>query len=182
MSAFLCRFNCSTSNQPLLFKRVFKRVKQRLSLAQFLHPHKIHPERTLTGTMKEKKFPHGPNSTSRRNFQRAGVVNPVFHRQFDETTESVREEDMDPKLMEAPRVHGPRGVTKRENLNVLQECEWDVRDSLCKRTSLNRPLTALIGVVSLASVASLLLSLLILFGSIQPKNCSCRETAGKLAV
>ncbi|XP_078349489.1 uncharacterized protein LOC144634413 isoform X1 [Oculina patagonica] len=153
-------------------------------MAQFIHPYKVHPERTRAWTMEETKIPHRPNSTSRssrRDFQRAVIVNPVFQQQFNEATESVHEEELEPTLMEDPQAQGPRRVTKRENINVIRECEWDVKDikdEAGRRTPLNRPLVALLGVVCLTSFASFLLTLLILFGSVETRNCSCRDNAG----
>ena len=159
------------------------------TMARFIHPYKIHPEGTRAWTMEETKIPHRPNSTSRpsrRDFQRALVVNPAFQQQFNEPSESIDEEDMEPTLMEAPQAQGPRRVTKRENINVIRECEWDVKDfkdeSLGRRTPLNKPLVALLGVVCLTSAVSLLLTLLILSGSVGARNCSCTDNAGKPVV
>ena len=158
-------------------------------MAQFIHPSKYHPDRTRALKMEEAKIPHRPNATSRplrRNFQRAVVVNPAFLQQFNEASESVHEDYMEPTLMEAPQAQRPRQVTKRENINVTRECEWDVKDfkdeSLGRRTPLNRPLVALLGVVYLASFASLILTLLILYGSVGARNCSCKYNAGKPVV
>ncbi len=158
-------------------------------MAQFIHPYKVHPERTRAWTMEETKIPHRPNSSSRptrRDFQRPVVVNPVFQQQFNEQTESVHEEDMEPTLMEAPQAQGQRRVTKRENINVVRECEWDVKDikdeNLSRKTPLSRPLVILLGMVCLTSIVSLLLTLLILFGSVGVGNCSCSDNAGKPAV
>ncbi|KAL9953416.1 hypothetical protein ACROYT_G040833 [Oculina patagonica] len=82
-------------------------------MAQFIHPYKVHPERTRAWTMEETKIPHRPNSSSRstrRDFRRPVVVNPVYQQQFNEQTESVHEEDMEPTLMKAPQAQGQLGV------------------------------------------------------------------------
>ncbi|KAL9953415.1 hypothetical protein ACROYT_G040832 [Oculina patagonica] len=150
-------------------------------MAQFIYPYKVHPERTRARTKEEIKLPHRPISISRptkRDSQRALVVNPAFQRQLNELNESAHEEDMDPTLMKAPHARGARRVTKRENMNVVRECEWKVKDSLGRRTSLNRLLAALVGVLCLTSIACLVLTLLILFGSVGINNCSCCNITG----
>ncbi|KAJ7351857.1 hypothetical protein OS493_035162, partial [Desmophyllum pertusum] len=153
-------------------------------MAQFLRPYKIYPEKPRAWTMEETRIPHRPNSVSRpsrRDFQRA-VINPAFQEQFNESRESVHEEDMEPTLMEVPQVQGPRRVTKRENINVTRECEWNVKDikhdSLGGRTPLNRSLVAVLGVVCVTSFVSLLLTLLILSGTVGARNCSCGDSNG----
>ena len=157
-------------------------------MAQLIHPNKVHPTpvRTRAWTTEKAKLPHRPNSvsrSSRRHFPRAVIVNPAFQQQFNEHTELVHEDDMEPKLMEAPQAQGRRRVTKRENINVIRECKWDVEDinddSPGKRTPLNRPLVILLAVVCLTSIVSLVLTLLILFGSVGVRNCSCSNNAGK---
>ena len=154
-------------------------------MAQFIHPNKIHPERSRAWIMEEKKLPYHPNSTSHQS-RRTLVVNPVFQQPFHEPIESVNEEDMEPTIMKAPQVQCPRRVTKRENMNVVRESEWDVKDSLGRRTSLNtvvnRPVAALVGVACLISVASLVLALLIVSNTIEARKCSCRDTEGKPTV
>jgi len=106
-------------------------------------------------------------------------MNPAFGQLYNEPVDTVREEDMEPQVMEAPPLQpGPHRVAiKRENINVVRQCEWDVKsmkdDSLKEKPSLGRPLVTLIGVLCITSVASLLLTLLILFGSVGTRNCSC---------
>ncbi|KAJ7351848.1 hypothetical protein OS493_035153, partial [Desmophyllum pertusum] len=137
-------------------------------MAQFLRPYKIYPEKPRAWTMEETRIPHRPNSVSRpsrRDFQRA-VINPAFQEQFNESRESVHEEDMEPTLMEVPQVQGPRRVTKRENINVTRECEWNVKDIKHDR------------VVYVTSFVSLLLTLLILSGTVGARNCSCGDSNG----
>ncbi|KAL9953413.1 hypothetical protein ACROYT_G040830 [Oculina patagonica] len=109
---------------------------------------------------------------AKRDYQRALVVNPAFQQQCTEQNEFVHEEDMEPTLMKAPQARGTRRVNKRENINVIRECEWDVKNRLERGKSLNRPLAALVGVLCLASIVSLVLTLLILFGSVGIKNCN----------
>ena len=111
-------------------------------------------------------------------------MNPSFQRQFIDPTDSVDEEDMEPKLMEAPHAQGPRRVTKTENITVVRECEWDVEntkdDTLGGKPPLNRSV-ALLVVVCLTSIVSLVLTLLILSGSVGVRNCSCIDNSGKSA-
>lgn len=156
------------------------------AMARFIHPYKIHPERARAWTMEETKIPHRPNSASRpsrRDFPIPVVVNPAFQQQFNEPTETVDEDGMEPTLMEAPQAQGPRRVTKRENINVIRECEWDVKEiedkNVGRKTPLNRPLVVLLTVVCLTSSVSLILTLLILSGSAGTRNCSCDGGAGK---
>ena len=137
--------------------------------------------------MEETRIPHRPNSTSRpsrRDFQRAVIVNPSFQRKFIDPIDSVDEQDMEPKLMEAPQAQGPRRVTKTENITVRRECEWDVEDtkddSLSGKPPLNRSIVLLV-MVCLTSVVSLVLTLLILSGSVGVKHCSCMDNSGKSA-
>ena len=159
----------------------------------FMHPYKVHPQRSWTmeetkiplqraWTVEETKIPHRPNSASRsaprRAFRGSVVVNPTFQR-YNDPVETVHEEDMEPQLMEAPPLsHGPHRVAiKRENINVVRECEWDVKsikeDNFKEKASLGRPVAALIGVICVTSFVSLLLTLLILFGYVGTSNCSC---------
>ena len=137
--------------------------------------------------MEETRIPHRPNSTSRpsrRDFQRAVVVNPAFQRQFIELTDPVDEDDMEPKLMEAPQAQRPRRVTKTENITVRRECELEVKDTkddnLGAKPPLNRSIVLLL-VVCLTSIISLVLTLLILSGSVGVRNCSCADSTGKSA-
>jgi len=154
-------------------------------MAQFFHPYKIHPERPRAWKMEETRIPHRPNSTSRpsrRDFQRAVVVNPSFQRQFIDPIDSVDEQDMEPKLMEPPQAPGPCRVTKTENITVRRECEWDVEDTkddgLGGKPALNRSIVLLVA-VCLTSVVSLVLTLLILSGSVEVNHCSCIDNSGK---
>ena len=156
-------------------------------MAQFFHPKKIHPEMPRAWAMEETRIPHRPNSMSRpsrRDFQRAVVVNPAFQRQFFEPADPVDEQDMEPKLMEAPQTQGPRRVTKTENITVRRECEWDMEDTkddnLGGKTQLNRS-TVLLVAVCLTSIVSLVLTLLILSGSVGVGNCPCNGNSGKSA-
>ena len=137
--------------------------------------------------MEETKIPHRPKSTSRpsrRDFQRAVVVNPAFQRQVIDPTHLVDEEDMEPRLMETPQAPRTRRVTKTENITVRRECEWDVEDtkddSLIGTPSLNKSIVLLV-VVCLTSIVSLVLTLLILSGSVGVRNCSCSNNSGKSA-
>ena len=160
------------------------------------HPYKVRPQRSWTleetkippqraWTVEETKIPHRPNSTvraPRRDFRGAVVVNPSFQQRYNES-----EEDMEPQVMETPLVphaHGPHRVTiKRENINVVRECEWDVKsikdDNFGEKTLLSKKLIVLIGLVCVTSIVSLLLTLLILFGSVETRNCSCGGNKGK---
>ena len=156
-------------------------------MTQFFPPYKIHPERSRAWTMEETRIPHRPQSTSRpsrRDFQRAVVVNPAFQKQFIDPTHPVNEDDMEPTLMETPQTQGPRRVTKTENITVRRECEWDVEDtkddSLGGKPSLNKSIV-LLGAVCLTSIVSLVLTLLILSGSVGVRNCSCTNNSGKSA-
>lgn len=169
----------------------FQKLKQRFvvcfTMSQFFHPYKIHPERPRAWKVEETRIPHRRNSTSRpsrRDFQRAVVVNPSFQRQFIDPTDSADEQDMEPKLMEAPQTQGPRRVTKTENITVRRECEWDVDDtkddSLGGKPPRNRSIVLLV-VVCLTSIVSLVLTLLILSGFVGVKNCSCSDNSGKSA-
>lgn len=156
-------------------------------MAQFFRPYKIHPEIQRAWTMEETRIPHRPNSTSRpsrRDFQRAVVVNPAFQRQFFEPADPIDEQDMEPKLMETPQAQGPRRVTKTENITVRRECEWDMEDTkddnLGGKPQLNRS-TVLLVAVCLTSIVSLVLTLLILSGSVGVTNCPCNDNSGKSA-
>lgn len=159
------------------------------------HPFKVHPQRSWTleetkiplqraWTVEETKIPHRPNSTiraPRRDFRGAVVVNPSFQQRYNES-----EEDMEPQVMETPPVpHGPHRVAiKRENINVVRQCERDVKsikdDNLGEKTLLSKKLSVLIGVVCVTSIVSLVLTLLILFGSVEAGNCSCGGNKGKI--
>ncbi|KAM7443722.1 hypothetical protein ABFA07_007604 [Porites harrisoni] len=156
-------------------------------------PYKIHPSRR-TWTLEETKIPqrawtlegtqipHRPNSTRRapprRDIRGAVLVNPSFQR----SNEPVLEENMEPQMMEAPMPRAPSGhhrvAIKRENINLVRECEWDVKslkddnDGRIK-TTLSKPLTLILGFVCLTSLASLLLTLLVVFGSVGTRNCPC---------
>lgn len=159
------------------------------AMARFIHPYKIHPEKARAWTMEETKIPHrlnSPSRLSRRDFPIPVVVNPAFQQQFHEPAKTVDEDGMEPTLMEAPQAQGPRRVTKRENINVIRECEWDIKDiqdeSVGGKTPLNRPLVVLLTVVCLTSTVSLILTLLILSGSVGTRNCSCNDGAGKPAI
>ena len=164
----------------------------------YLHPYKIHPQRTWAmeetkipqraWTLEETKIPHRPNSPSRqprRDFRGAVVVNPSFQRFKEQPVDPVREEDMEPQVMEAPRVSSGthRVAIKRENINVVRECEWDVKsindDNSRTKASLSRSLIVLLGAVCITSLVSLLLTLLILFGSVEIRKCSCGGKEGK---
>ncbi|XP_020619667.1 macrophage scavenger receptor types I and II-like [Orbicella faveolata] len=152
-------------------------------MSQFFHPYKIHPERPRAWKVEETRIPHRRNSTSRpsrRDFQRAVVVNPSFQRQFIDPTDPADEQDMEPKLMEVPQTQGPRRVTKTENITVRRECEWDVDDtkddSLGGKPPRNRSIVLLV-VVCLTSIVSLVLTLLILSGFVGVKNCSCSDNS-----
>jgi len=158
-----------------------------LTMTHFFPPYKIHPERSRAWTMEETRIPHRPQSTSRpsrRDFQRAVVVNPAFQKQFIDPTHPVNEDDMEPKLMDTPQAQGPRRVTKTENITVRRECEWDVEDtkddSLGGKPSFNKSIV-LLGAVCLTSIVSLVLTLLILSGSVGVRNCSCTNNSGKSA-
>lgn len=153
-----------------------------------MRPHKIHPVGTRAWTVEETKIPHRPNSAippPRRAAHK--TVNQAYMQHLNEPIETAREEDMEPTVMEAPQTRkGPRRVTKRENINLIRECEWNVKDikddSPRKRTTLSKPLIALFGMVCLTSCVSLMLTLLILFGSIEAGNCSCGDSKGKPAM
>lgn len=155
-----------------------------LTMEKFTRSHKIHPVGLRAWTVEETKIPHRPNSAippPRRAVQR--TVNQAYMQPI----ETAREEDMEPTLMEAPQTRkGPRRVTKRENINLVRECEWDVKDikddSPRKRTTLSKPLVFLLGAVCVTSCVSLMLTLLILFGSIEAGNCSCGDSKGKPAM
>ena len=162
-------------------------------------PYKIHPSRrtwTLeetkipqrAWTLEETQIPHRPNSARRapprRDIRGALLVNPSFQR----SNEPVLEENMEPQMMEAPMPRAPSGhhrvAIKRENINLVRECEWDVKslkddnDGRIK-TTLSKPLTLILGFVCLTSLASLLLTLLVVFGSVGTGNCPCARNKGK---
>lgn len=160
-----------------------------------IRPYKVYPQRAFTleetkrpaqraWTLKETKIPHRPNSSSRaprprRDVQGAMIVNPSFQR-YNEPVEAVHEEDLEPQLMAPPPVaHGPRRVAiKRENINVVRECEWNVK-GIKEKTPISGKLVFLLGTVFLTSIVSLALTLLILFGSVGTRNCSCGDKQGK---
>lgn len=155
----------------------------------FIHRNKFVPQRAWTleetkisgqraWTVEETKLPHRPNSASAvpRVFQGV-VVNPSFQRP-NETVETVHEEDLvGSQLTEPPQMpHTPHCTAiKRENINVLRE--WDVKsikgENVRERALSSRPLVALMAIVSISSFLALLLTLLILFGSVETRNCSC---------
>ncbi|CAH3140962.1 unnamed protein product [Porites lobata] len=156
-------------------------------------PYKIHPSRrtwTLeetkipqrAWTLEETQIPHRPNSARRapprRDIRGALLVNPSFQR----SNEPVLEENMEPQMMEAPMPRAPSGhhrvAIKRENINLVRECEWDVKSLKDEndgriKTTLSKPLTLILGFVCLTSLASLLLTLLVVFGSVGTGNCPC---------
>ncbi len=84
--------------------------------------------------------------------------------------------------MKASQARSTRRVTKRENINVIRECKRNVRDSFGRRTSLNRTLAALVRVLCITSIVSIVLTFLILFGSVRIRNCSCSDNTGKPVV
>ena len=147
----------------------------------FIQRNKFVPQRAWTleetkisGQVEETKIPHRPAVP--RVFQGV-VVNPSFQRP-NETIETVHEEDfVGSQLTEPPQMpHIPHCTAiKRENINVLRE--WDVKsskgESVTERALPSRLLVALMAIVSISSFLALLLTLLILFGSVETRNCSC---------
>ena len=168
----------------------------------FVYQNNFRPQRTWTvdetkipakraWANEQKKTPHRqhrPNSTGltpRRGFQGSLIVNPSFQKS-NETVEHVQEEDMALQLPEAPQVqHTPRSfAVKTDKKDVVRE--WNVasgenENKIKERASLSRPLTALMGIVSLTSFLALLLTVLILSGYLGARNCSCSVNQGKSA-
>ena len=146
------------------------------------------------GTLQETKIPHVPESMSRPprwDSHRALISNPAFQR-LNHAIGNKSEEDMEPILMQPPRRQGhPHRVTKTEKLNVLRECQWQVSDGdardederACARTPLTRSLIILLTAVCVTSLLSIILTLLLLFGTVGSTSCSCNGSSqGKTVV
>lgn len=141
-----------------------------------------------TWTVEETKIPHRPNSGNRksrpslrRDFRGAMVINPSFQRFKNEPVETVQEEEVEVQLMESPQMsHRPHRVAiKRENINVTRECQWDmksIQDSNSSEKPSFRPkfIRIITMVICMASISSLILTVLMLSGSLGARNCSCK--------
>ncbi|XP_068683469.1 uncharacterized protein [Montipora foliosa] len=141
-----------------------------------------------TWTVEETKIPHRPNSGNRkprpslrRDFRGAMVINPSFQRFKNEPVETVKEDEVEVQLMESPQMsHRPHRVAiKRENINVTRECQWDmksIQDSNSSEKPSFRPkiIRIITMVICMASVSSLILTVLMLSGSLGATNCSCK--------
>lgn len=111
------------------------------------------------------------------------IVNPAYKQQNYDPFDTATEEDMEPTVMEAPQNNTvPRRVTKRENINLVRQTEWDVkgtkRDNIGQRSALSKPVSVLLGLVCFTSCVSLVFTLLILSGSVETGRCSCGDTKG----
>lgn len=165
----------------------------------FIYQNNSRPQRTWTvdetkipaqraWAVKETENPHRPNSTGltpRRVFQGSLIVNPSFQKS-NEIVEHVQEEDMALQLPEVPQLpHTPRSFAiKTEGKDTGRECNVTVvenENTIKKTASLSRPLTALMGIVSLASFLALLFTVLILSGYVGARNCSCSVNQGRSA-
>lgn len=158
-----------------------------LLMARYIRPGRVHPA-SRAWTVEETKIPHRPNSAishRRESFPRNLIVNPAYKQPHYDPLDSAAEEDMVPTVMESPQNNTvPRRVTKRENINLVRQTEWDVKgtktESLVQRNTLSKPVSVLLGLVCFTSCLSLILTLLILSGSIEAGRCSCGDNEGKL--
>nr|XP_058940010.1 collectin-12-like [Pocillopora verrucosa] len=154
-------------------------------MARYIRPGRVHPA-SRAWTVAETKIPHRPNSAishRRESFPRNLIVNPAYKQPHYDPLDSATEEDMVPTVMESPQNNTvPRRVTKRENINLVRQTEWDVKgtktESLVQRNTLSKPVSVLLGLVCFTSCLSLILTLLILSGSIEAGRCSCGDNEG----
>lgn len=154
-------------------------------MARYIRPGRVHPA-SRAWTVEETKIPHRPNSAishRRESFPRNLIVNPAYKQPHYDPLDSATEEDMVPTVMESPQNNTvPRRVTKRENINLVRQTEWDVKgtktESLVQRNTLSKPVSVLLGLVCFTSCLSLILTLLILSGSIEAGRCSCGDSEG----
>lgn len=157
-----------------------------LLMARYIRPGRVHPA-SRAWTVEETKIPHRPNSAishRRESFPRNLIANPAYKQPHYDPLDSATEEDMVPTVMESPQNNTvPRRVTKRENINLVRQTEWDVKgtktESLVQRNTLSKPVSVLLGLVCFTSCLSLILTLLILSGSIEAGRCSCGDSEGK---